>query len=60
MDHLTVSRPTSGLGMSWYPANAAIITEGKRRLMNDPHCFDGVTMIGVDEHVWRHTKLGDK
>lgn len=22
--------------------------------------FEGVTTIGVDEHVWRHTRLGDK
>ena len=22
--------------------------------------FDGVTTIGVDEHVWRHTRIGDK
>jgi transposase len=26
----------------------------------DEHCFDGVTAIGVDEHVWRHTRRGDK
>ena len=24
------------------------------------HRFDGVTTIGVDEHVWRHTRFGDK
>jgi transposase len=23
-------------------------------------CFDGVTAVGVDEHLWRHTRRGDK
>lgn len=22
--------------------------------------FDGVRVVGVDEHVWRHTRKGDK
>ncbi len=60
IDHLTVSRAAAGLGVSWHTANSAIIAEGKRRLIDDPHRFDGVTTIGVDEHVWRHTRLGDK
>ena len=29
-------------------------------LINDPARFDNVTVIGVDEHVWRHTRKGDK
>ena len=60
VDHLTVSRAAAGLRVSWHTANTAIIAEGKRRLIDDPGRFDGVTTIGVDEHVWRHTRLGDK
>lgn len=60
LDHLSVSRIAAGLGVSWSAANAAILTEGKRRLINDPHRFDGATTIGVDEHGWRHTRKGDK
>ena len=60
VDHLTVSRAAAGLGVSWHTANTAIITEGKRRLIDDPGRFDGVSTIGVDEHVWRHTRKGDK
>lgn len=60
VDHLTVSRVAAGLGVSWHTANSAIITEGRRRLIDDAARFDGVTTIGVDEHVWRHTRLGDK
>lgn len=60
LDHLTVTRVAAGLGVSWHTANSAIIAEGKRRLIDDPHRFDDVTTIGVDEHVWRHTRFGDK
>ncbi|MGC5617721.1 transposase, partial [Georgenia sp. Z1491] len=59
VDHLTVSRAAAGLGVSWHTANSAIIAEGRRRLIDDAARFDGVTTIGVDEHVWRHTRLGD-
>jgi len=60
VDHLTVSRAAAGLGVSWHTANTAILAEGKRRLIDDPARFDGVTTIGVDEHVWRHTRFGEK
>ena len=60
VDHLTVSRTAANLGVSWHTANAAILAEGHRALINDPARFDRVTVIGVDEHVWRHTRRGDK
>ncbi len=46
--------------MSWHTANTAVLTEGRRVLIDDPHRFDGVAVIGVDEHVWRHTRRGEK
>jgi transposase len=36
------------------------LAEGKRVLIEDLARFDGVRVIGVDEHVWRHTRRGDK
>jgi transposase len=36
------------------------LAEGKRVLIDDPGRFDGVKVIGIDEHVWRHTRNGDK
>lgn len=59
IDHLTVARAATNLGVSWHTANTAILTAGKQ-LIDDPARFDGVTIIGVDEHVWRHTRHGDK
>lgn len=29
-------------------------------LISGPRRFDGVRVLGVDEHVWRHTRRGDK
>lgn len=58
--HLTVARIAEGLAVSWNTANDAVLAEGQRALINDPKRFDGVQVIGVDEHVWRHTRKGDK
>ena len=58
--HLTVARISQALGVSWNTANTAVLTEGQRALINDPTRFDGVRVIGVDEHVWRHTPHQDR
>ena len=58
--HLTVARVAEGLGVAWNTANAAVLVEGHRVLIGDPARFDGVAVVGVDEHVWRHTRKGDK
>ncbi len=58
--HLTVARVAEGLAVAWNTANDAVLEEGKRVLIGDPARFEAVTVIGVDEHVWRHTRRGDK
>jgi transposase len=58
--HLTVARVAEALAVSWDTANDAVLAEGKRVLLDDPDRFEEVTVIGVDEHVWRHTRRGDK
>ena len=60
VQHLTVARVAEGLGVAWNTANDAVLAEGKRILIDDVGRFDGVQVIGVDEHVWRHTRKGDK
>ena len=60
VQHLTVARIAEGLGVAWDTANNAVLAEGKRLLINEPARFDGVKVIGVDEHVGRHTRRGDK
>ena len=58
--HLTVARVAEGLAVAWDTANDAVLAEGKRVLIADPGRLGGVAVLGVDEHVWRHTRKGDK
>jgi transposase len=60
VQHLTVARIAEALAVAWSTANDAVLAEGKRALINDPVRFDGVKVIGIDEHVRRHTRKGDK
>ncbi len=54
-----MSRIAAGLGVAWHTANDAVLDKGHRRLINDPARFDGVAVLRVDEHVWRHTRQGN-
>ena len=58
--HVTVARISQALGVSWNTANTAVPGEGQRLLINDPTRFEGVRVIGMFEHVWRHTPDGDE
>jgi transposase-like protein len=60
VQHLSMARVAEALGVSWNTANSAVLAEGRRVLIDDPARFDDVKVIGVDEHVWRHTRRGDK
>ena len=60
VQHLTVARVAEGLDVAWDTANNAVLAEGRRVLIDDDKRFDGVRVVGVDEHVWRHTRHGDK
>ena len=58
--HVTVARVAQALGVSWNTANTAVLAEGARLLINETAHFERVSVIGVDEHVWRHTPYGDE
>ena len=58
--HLTVARLAEALAVSWDTANDAVLAEGKRALLDDPARFERVKVIGVDEHVWRHSRRGER
>ncbi len=60
VQHLTVARVAEALAIAWHTANDAVLAEGRRVLIDDEARFDGVAVIGVDEHVWRHTRRGEK
>lgn len=58
--HLTIDRVAAGLGVAWNAANDAVLAEGERVLIDDSACFEGVKVVGVDEHVWRHSRRSDR
>jgi len=57
VQHLSMARIAEGPAVSWDTANNAVLAEGRRVLIADPTRFDGVQVIGVDEHVVRHEAL---
>lgn len=54
--HLTVARIADALAVSWNTVNTAVLSEGRRAFIADASRFEGVRVIGVVEHVWRHTR----
>lgn len=60
VNHLSMASIAKALGVGWNTANDAVLAEGRRLLIDKPGRLDNVTVVGVDEHVWRHTRLGDK
>ena len=60
LSSMSISRVAQALGISWRTANSAILTHAQSALLDDPHRFDGVEVLGVDEHVWRRTKRDDR
>ena len=60
LDAMSVRSVAMTLGCSWDCANDAVLSKGVERLIGDEHRLDGVAVIGVDEHVWRHTSRGSR
>jgi transposase len=60
VDRLTIARVAANLGVAWHTANRAVLDAGREFLISDASRFDGVEVIGVDEHAWRHTRFGSK
>jgi transposase len=60
IDRLSVARVAAALAVSWHTVNDAVLTAGRALLIADPARLDGVRVLGVDEHAWRHTRRGDK
>lgn len=57
-DDTTVSALARHLGVDWHTLWDAIEVEATRRLA-DPGRMRGVSVLGVDEHIWRPSKIGD-
>src|SRR5699024_12277021 len=60
IDRLSIARGADNLGVSWHTANTAVLATGRRLLIDDPNRLTGVRLLGVDEHVWRHSRWGNR
>lgn len=60
IDRMSIARVAANLGVAWNTASDAILAAGTEWLINRPDRLDAVTTVGVDEHVWRHTRAGGK
>lgn len=60
IDRMSITRIAAGLGVAWHTVNDAVLEAGRQLLINDPARFDGVEVLGVDEHCWRHTGRGSR
>ena len=60
LDAMSVRSVAATLGCLWDCANDAVPAKGMKHLAGDEHRLDGVTHLGVDEHVWRHTSRGSR
>lgn len=58
IDRMSIARVAASLAASWHTVNTAVLEAGQQLLINDPSRFDGVEVLGVDEHCWRHTGRG--
>ncbi|WP_344744968.1 ISL3 family transposase, partial [Nesterenkonia aethiopica] len=58
IDRMSIARVAAALAASWHTVNDAVLAAGRQLLIEDPHRFEGVKVIGVDEHCWRHTGRG--
>lgn len=60
VEFMSVARVAAALGVSWHTANDAVLGRAKNTLLKDPCRLEGVEVIGVDEHIWRHTRKGER
>jgi transposase len=58
VDDTTVSALARHLGVDWHTCWDAVEAEATRRL-GDPARLVGVEVLGVDEHIWRPSRVGD-
>ncbi len=60
LDHSSISAVAAVLQSAWGTVHDAVTALGHKVLIDHPGRLDGVRVLGVDEHCWRHTRHGDK
>lgn len=55
-DRMSVSTTAKALGVGWALVNQVPLDTCRQLVYDDPHHLDGVRVLGVDEHVWKHAR----
>ena len=56
IDRMSVSATAKALGVGWDLVNQVALDACRQLVYGDPCHLDGVRILGVDEHVWKHTR----
>lgn len=60
MAHLTIARVTKEMIVPWNTTDNAVLAEGERVQIEPESRFEGITTVGINEHVRRHANESDK
>lgn len=55
IDRMSVSSTAKALGVSWGLVNTIASDAARTLVYANPQHLDGIRVLGVDEHVWKHT-----
>lgn len=56
IDRMSVAATAKALGVGWELVNRVAVTATRNLVYADPTHLVGVRILGVDEHVWKHTR----
>ena len=56
VDRMSVAATAKALGVGWELVNRVAVTAARNLVYTDPTHLAGVQILGVDEHVWKHTR----
>lgn len=56
VDRMSVSATATALGVGWELVNQVALDACRQLVYDDASHLDGVRILGVDEHVWKHTR----
>ena len=56
VDRMSVTATAKALGVGWQLVNSVAVTAARSLVYADPGHLSGVRILGVDEHVWKHTR----
>lgn len=56
VDRMSVSATAKVLGVGWELVSQVAVDACRQLVYDNPSHLDGVRILGVDEHVWKHTR----